>query len=64
MSKELHGKHIRLKICLTLFAVSTIRMVCLFEQLECSPAEASRLHECVNCKLPAVLIDFKQNWNE
>ena len=47
-----------LKIWLTVFAVTTVRRVCLVDQLAFSS------HEYVYGNFPLVVLDFKQIWKE
>ena len=47
-----------------MFAVTTVQLVCLGEQLACYTAECGGMHVDVNGKFLVVLLDFKQNWNE
>ena len=59
--EELHGKYFGLKIGFALFVLTTVRVGCLVEQLACSTAGGSGIHEGVHRKFPLAVLQNKQN---
>ena len=46
-----------------MFAVTTVEMVWLAEQITCSTAEGSEMYVDAHGMLPFVVLDFKRHWN-